>query len=86
MSNAAEYATEDARLLHGSLQSAEELVRELETLKASVDNVADGTHNISEDAYERIFNSVSIKGINQRLDAMASLISECASALRKHQL
>lgn len=83
MSNAAQYAADDTQELHQAISSAEDLLESLKNLSTCLYDISDGVHDVNEDKYERIIDSISLKGLNQRLTSSANMIDECVADLRK---
>ena len=83
MSNAAQYAADDTQELHQAISSAGDLLESLKSLSTCLYDIYDGVHEINEDKYERIIDSISLKGLNQRLSSSAKMIDECVADLRK---
>lgn len=85
MSNAMEYASEDSRALIDVIRAAGALSESIDKLKERVDDTADGMYDISEDAYERALNTISISGIAKRLIDMSDNVDDCLDALKSAQ-
>lgn len=83
MSNAAQYAADDTQELHQAISSAGDLLESLKNMSTLLYDISDGVHDINEDKYERIIDSVSLKGLNQRLVSSATMIDECVADLKK---
>lgn len=82
MSNAAENAFDDSQMLYHAVQSAEDLAGALDDLKSAVDEIADGSRDMSEDEYESALDSISIGDISRKLDSMFDEVYDCADELR----
>ena len=85
MRNAMEYASEDSRALADTVRAAGALIESVNKLKERVDDTADGMYDISEDAYERALNTISISGISKRLIDMCDNVDDCLDALKNAQ-
>lgn len=83
MSNAAQYASDDTQDLHQAISSAEDLLESLKSMSTCLYDIADGVQVVNEDKYERIIDSISLKGLNQRLNSTSNMIDECVADLRK---
>lgn len=83
MSNAAQYAADDTQELRQTVSSAEDLLESLKNMSTCLYDISDGVHDVNEDKYERIIDSISLKGLNQRLASSANMIDECVADLRK---
>lgn len=83
MSNAAQYASDDTQELHQAISSAGDLLESLKNMSTCLYDISDGVHDINEDKYERIIDSISLKGLNQRLASSVTMIDECVADLKK---
>ena len=83
MSNAAQYASDDTQELHQAIRSAEDLLESLKSMSTCLYDIADGVQVVNGDKYERIIDSISLKGLNQRLASSATMIDACIADLRK---
>lgn len=83
MSNAAQYAADDTQELHQAISSAGDLLESLKNMSTCLYDISDGVHDVNEDKYERIIDSISLKGLNQRLASSATMIDECVADLKK---
>lgn len=82
MSNAADSAFDDSQILYHAVQSAEDLAGALDDLKSAVDEIADGSRDMSEGEYESVLDSISIGDISRKLDSTFDSVYDCADELR----